>query len=62
MLVNFEYVGLDMTPDFEFVGLVDVNNWKPREALEQSVERKNRFRKQEKIESLETNRRLYLFN
>jgi hypothetical protein len=45
MLVNFEYVGLDKPPDFEFVGLVnDGQNWKAKETLEQAVDRKNRFR------------------
>ena len=44
MLVNFEYVGLDKPPDFEFVGLVDGKNWKAKETLEQAVDRKNRFK------------------
>jgi len=44
MLVNFEYVGTDKPPDFEFVGLVDGNNWRALETLEQAVDRKNRFK------------------
>ena len=56
MLVEFEYVGLDKPPDFEFVGLVDVNNWNPKETLEQAVDRKNQFKikykKREKIDFL----------
>jgi len=44
MLVEFEYIGQGDPPDFEFVGLVDVNDWKPRETLEQAVNRKNQFR------------------
>ncbi len=47
MLVNFEYVGLDKPPDFEFVGLVNGKNWKAKETLEQAVDRKNRFKKKE---------------
>lgn len=46
MLVEFDYVGQGKPPDFEFVGLVDVNDWKPRETLEQAVDRKNRFKNQ----------------
>jgi len=46
MLVNFEYVGQDRPPDYEFVGLVDAKNWKPLETLEQAVDRKERFRNQ----------------
>jgi hypothetical protein len=40
MLVDFEYVGLDKPPDFEFVGLVDYGSWKAKETLEQAVDRK----------------------
>jgi len=40
MLVNFEYVGLDKPPDFEFVGLVDCKDWKALETLEEAVNRK----------------------
>jgi len=40
MLVDFEYVGTDKPPDFEFVGLVDYGSWKPKETLEQAVNRK----------------------
>ncbi len=50
MLVDFEYVGLDKPPDFEFVGLVDYGNWKAKETLEQAVDRKRmmslRFKKE----------------
>jgi len=44
MLVNFEYVGLDRPPDFEFVGLVDGKNWRAMETLEQAVEKKERMK------------------
>lgn len=44
MLVNFEYVGLDKPPDFEFVGLVNGKDWKALETLEQAVDRKNRLK------------------
>lgn len=44
MLVEFEYVGQGKPPDFEFVGLVDVDNWKAKETLEQAVDRKNKFK------------------
>jgi hypothetical protein len=48
MLVEFEYVGQDKPPDFEFVGLVnDGYNWKAKETLEQAIDRKNRFKKKE---------------
>jgi len=39
MLVNFGYVGQDRPPDFEFVGLVSSNDWKPLETLEGAVDR-----------------------
>ena len=64
MLVDFEYVGQGKPPDFEFVGLVDVNDWRAKETLEQAVDRKNRFKNQfkpiiqEKIESINFNNRL----
>jgi len=45
MLVEFEYVGLDRPPDFEFVGLVDVKDWRAKETLEEAIDRKNRFKK-----------------
>jgi len=44
MLVEFEYVGLDRPPDFEFVGLVSAKDWKAKETLEQAVERKQLFK------------------
>ena len=45
MLVEFEYVGHDRPPDFEFVGLVDDGwNWKAKETLEQAVEKKERMK------------------
>ena len=48
MLVEFEYIGQDRPPDFEFVGLVDDGyNWKAKETLEQAVDHKNRFKKEE---------------
>jgi len=47
MLVNFEYVGLDKPPDFEFVGLVNGKDWRAKETLAQAVDRKNRFKKKE---------------
>jgi len=40
MLVDFEYVGTDKPPDFEFVGLVENGNWKARETLEEAVNKK----------------------
>ncbi len=40
MLVEFEYVGLDRPPDYEFVGLVDSKDWKPLETLEEAVNKK----------------------
>lgn len=41
MLVEFEYVGHDRPPDFEFVGLVDDWwNWRAKETLEQAVMKK----------------------
>ncbi len=40
MLVDFEYIGLGKPPDFEFVGLVEVNNWKAKETLEEAVMKK----------------------
>ena len=55
MLVNFEYVGLDKPPDFEFVGLVDYGNWKPKETLEQAVDRKNRFKSKYQKEEINHN-------
>ncbi len=54
MLVDFEYIGLDKPPDFEFVGLVDYGNWKPKETLEQAIDRKRmmslRFKKESNID------------
>ncbi|MCH9040662.1 MAG: hypothetical protein IIB80_00675 [Thaumarchaeota archaeon] len=48
MLVEFEYVGLDRPPDYEFVGLVDGKDWRAKETLEEAVKkkelRKNRYR------------------
>jgi len=44
MLVEFEYVGHDRPPDFEFVGLVDSKDWRAKETLEQAIDRKNRFK------------------
>jgi|CXWL01.1.fsa_nt_gi hypothetical protein len=46
MLVDFEYVGQDRPPDYEFVGLVNVKDWRAKETLEQAVDRKNRFKKE----------------
>ena len=50
MLVEFDYIGQGKPPDFEFVGLVDVNDWKAKETLEQAVDRKRmmslRFKKE----------------
>ena len=46
MLVEFEYVGHDRPPDYEFVGLVNAKDWKAKETLEQAVNRKNRFKKE----------------
>lgn len=43
MLVNFEYIGQDRPPDFEFIGLVDVKNWKPKETLAEAIDRKNQM-------------------
>jgi len=40
MLVEFEYVGQDRPPDFEFVGLVNAKDWRAKETLEQAVNRK----------------------
>jgi len=45
MLVEFEYVGLDRPPDFEFVGLVEDGwNWRAKETLDEAIDRKNRFK------------------
>jgi len=44
MLVEFEYVGHDRPPDYEFVGLVDSKDWKAKETLDEAVDRKNRFK------------------
>jgi len=44
MLVEFEYVGLDGPPDYEFIGLVSAEEWKAVETLEQAVERKRLFK------------------
>ncbi|EIJ66040.1 hypothetical protein BD31_I1306 [Candidatus Nitrosopumilus salaria BD31] len=44
MLVEFEYVGNGDPPDFEFVGLVDVNYWKAKETLEEAVMKKEMLR------------------
>jgi len=46
MLVEFAYVGLDRPPDYEFVGLVEAQDWKPLETLDQAINRKERFKKQ----------------
>ena len=46
MLVEFEYVGCDRPPDYEFVGLVDSKDWRAKETLEQAIDRKNRFKRQ----------------
>jgi len=46
MLVEFDYVGLDRPPDYEFVGLVDVKDWRAIETLDQAIDRKNRFKEQ----------------
>ena len=58
MLVNFEYIGQDRPPDFEFVGLVDVENWKPKETLAEAIERKNqmysKYHKQNRNENTTT--------
>ena len=55
MLVNFEYVGLDKPPDFEFVGLVDGRDWKAKETLEQAVDRKNRLKSKYQKEEINRN-------
>lgn len=55
MLVNFEYVGLDKPPDFEFVGLVNGKDWKALETLEQAVDRKNRFKSRYQKEEINHN-------
>ena len=44
MLVEFEYVGQDRPPDFEFVGLVNAKDWRAKETLEQAVEKKERMK------------------
>jgi len=44
MLVDFDYVGLDRPPDYEFVGLVDSKDWRAKETLEQAIDRKERFK------------------
>lgn len=40
MLVEFEYVGRDRPPDFEFVGLVNAKDWRAKETLEEAVKNK----------------------
>jgi len=40
MLVEFEYVGLDRPPDYEFVGLVNAKDWRAKETLEEAVKKK----------------------
>ena len=47
MLVDFEFVGQGEPPDFEFVGLVNGKDWRAKETLEEAVNRKNRFKKNE---------------
>ena len=44
MLVEFEYIGQDRPPNYEFVGLVEGKNWKAKETLEDAVQKKNMMR------------------
>jgi len=44
MLVEFEYVGRDRPPDFEFVGLVNTKDWRAKETLEEAVKKKELMR------------------
>jgi len=55
MLVEFEYVGLDRPPDYEFVGLVDSKDWKAKETLEEAIDRKNRFKSEYQKDEINLN-------
>jgi len=55
MLVDFEYVGMDRPPDYEFVGLVDAKDWRALETIEQAVDKKERMRNRFKKEEINRN-------
>jgi len=55
MLVDFEYVGMDRPPDYEFVGLVDAKDWRALETIEQAVDKKERMRNRFKKEDYNPN-------
>jgi len=44
LLVEFDYVGQDRPPDYEFVGLVDVKDWNPLETLAEAEERRKELK------------------